>query len=179
MDPRIRFLGVGLDSRRAALAAAFDAVPAHLRELSPGEGHWSVARVLEHLAETERAVTPLVAGLLGKAASRSSGDPFVEDAFSRHVELPLFLDRSRRLEGSQPAGEMDASRAWAALERSRVELGQVVERGAGLRLEDVSRPHPFAGDLDLYQWIAFVGLHEARHAAQILEIVRRLKAGTA
>ncbi|MEA2712972.1 MAG: hypothetical protein QOK27_933, partial [Gemmatimonadales bacterium] len=32
--------------------------------------------------------------------------------------------------------------------------------------------HPLLGSLDLYQWILFVGQHEARHAAQIAELGR-------
>jgi hypothetical protein len=35
-------------------------------------------------------------------------------------------------------------------------------------------PHPALGDQNLYQWIAFVGAHESRHAAQIREIAAAL-----
>jgi hypothetical protein len=31
-------------------------------------------------------------------------------------------------------------------------------------------PHPALGVLDGYQWLAFVGTHELRHANQIREI---------
>jgi len=45
-----------------------------------------------------------------------------------------------------------------------------MDRGSGLRLEDVARDHPVGMSLTLYQWLAFVGYHELRHAAQIREI---------
>jgi hypothetical protein len=40
----------------------------------------------------------------------------------------------------------------------------------------VSWPHPRFGPLTGYQWIAFSGAHEARHAAQIREIAEQLRA---
>ena len=32
-------------------------------------------------------------------------------------------------------------------------------------------PHPLFGPLSAYHWFAFIAAHEARHAAQIREIV--------
>jgi hypothetical protein len=39
-----------------------------------------------------------------------------------------------------------------------------------LALGTLSMPHPLFGPLSAYHWLAFVGGHEARHAAQIREI---------
>ena len=36
----------------------------------------------------------------------------------------------------------------------------------------MTRPHPAGHELNGYQWIGFIGIHEARHAAQIDEIGR-------
>lgn len=155
--------------QREALASAYESTPPELRDTRPAEDRWSVAEVLEHLAQTERAVTGLLTQLLERAAPRPAAEAFSDDAFRRHVEMLGFLDRTRKLQGPQPTGKMSATDAWGELDRTRPELIEVVERGAGLRLEDISYAHPFAGDLDLYQWIAFVGLHEGRHAGQIRE----------
>jgi hypothetical protein len=171
MDPRLRLLRSALDAQREALASAYEATPPELRDARPAEDRWSVAQVLEHLVQTERAVTGLLTALIQRAEARPADEAFSEDAFRRRVEMPAFLDRTRKFQGSQPTGKMGATEAWAALGRTRSELIDVVERSAGLRLEDLSYAHPFAGDLDLYQWIAFVGLHEARHAEQIRGIV--------
>jgi hypothetical protein len=170
MDPRLRLLRSALDAQREALASAYEATPPELRDQRPAEGRWSVANVLEHLVQTERAVTGLLTGLIQRAEPRPADEPFPEDAFRRHVEMSEFLDRTRTFQGPQPTGEMSATEAWAELGRTRGELIAAVERGAGLRLEDHAYSHPFAGNLDLYQWIAFVGLHEARHAEQVREI---------
>ncbi len=74
---------------------------------------------------------------------------------------------------------MGATEALTALDGTRAALLAVLEGAGGRRLEDLSYQHPFAGNLDLYQWIAFVGLHEARHVAQIREIAARLAAPAA
>jgi hypothetical protein len=58
----------------------------------------------------------------------------------------------------------------AALAESRRELLSALDLADGLALGQISFPHPLIGPLDLYQWVLFVGQHEARHAAQIEEI---------
>jgi hypothetical protein len=176
VDPRIRFLQAELASQRADLRDALDSVARSLRAVAPGEGRWSVDLVVEHLARTERGVVRLLSGLIPEASPRASDPPFDPSGFALHVALPWAIDRSRRVRGSQPAGEMDAETAWAALQRSREELTMIIQAGGGLRLEDVHHSHPAGGELDVYEWIAFVVRHEARHAAQIREIAHELEA---
>jgi hypothetical protein len=85
--------------------------------------------------------------------------------------MPAFLDRSRKIQGSQPSGKVNGETAWQELEASRRELLLALERAADRRLEALSRPHPARPDpLNGYQWIAFIGLHEARHAAQLRDL---------
>jgi hypothetical protein len=45
-----------------------------------------------------------------------------------------------------------------------------VRSADGLALSEIVQPHPVLGPINLYQWIAFVGAHEARHAAQVMEL---------
>jgi uncharacterized damage-inducible protein DinB len=40
----------------------------------------------------------------------------------------------------------------------------------------VSVPHALLGPLTLYEWVLFVGQHEARHAGQVRDIARQLAA---
>lgn len=178
MDPRIAHLRSALECHRADLREAFQAVPTELYDRTPGDGAWSVARIVEHLAMTERAVTGLVAGFVARAEARPEGEPFDGDGFAEAMAMDFFLDRSRKVTGTQPPGEMDAPTAWATLGETRQALLAEMEKAEGRRLEALSHDHPATGlPLDTYQWIAFVGLHEARHAAQIREVVERLTAG--
>jgi hypothetical protein len=168
-DPRIGLLEQELTRRRAELASAFAAVPSASRDVVPGDGSWSVAMVVEHLARTDRSITRLLTRLIG-GVSRRTGDEFSRDELLRHIEMRWVLDRTRKLKGAQPSGRMSADEAWAALEDARRELLVALRGGDGLRLEDESVEHPAGMSLDGYQWIAFLALHEARHAAQIREI---------
>ncbi len=66
------------------LEGAFDAVPAALRQVSPGPGKWSVHEILDHLVESHRPALPQLESLLqgrmpetpAVPASLQSADPF-------------------------------------------------------------------------------------------------------
>jgi hypothetical protein len=49
-----------------------------------------------------------------------------------------------------------------------------VNANDGLAFGTVSMPHPDFGPSSAYHWFAFVGVHKARHAAQIREIADAL-----
>lgn len=175
MDPRIDILLAMLERHRNEVAEAYEAVPEELLEASPPDGGWSAAQVMEHLEETERMVTKLVARFVAGAAPRPADQALDEEEFRRSVSLPFFLDRSQKVQGMQPPGSLSVEDAWAALEASRQGLLGMLESARGLRLEDASFQHPFTGqELNAYQWIAFVALHEGRHAAQVREIKEAL-----
>jgi len=83
------------------------------------------------------------------------------------------LDRTRPImssESARPTGTLDAEAAWSALEHVHAKLVQTVRGSDGLALGTIAVPHPVLGPINLYQWISFVGGHEARHAAQIAEL---------
>lgn len=176
-DLRIDLLRSTLEARRAELTAAFEATEPASREVVPTEGGWSIAMVIEHLTQTEQAVAKALTAATPGLKPRSAEEFFDAPAFSSHLEMPAFLDRTRKLKLSQPSGSLSASEAWEALRASRRALFEALERGAGLRLEDFTRAHPAGGTLDGHQWVAFVGLHESRHAAQVAEIESRLLRG--
>ena len=53
---------------------------------------------------------------------------------------------------------------------------EVIRSTRGMPLGAVQQPHRILGELNLYEWIAFLGTHEARHAAQIRELAATLHA---
>lgn len=178
MDPRIDILLALLERHRAELAEAYEAVPEGLLETAPPGGGWSATQVTEHLEETERMVAKLFKSFVAGAEPRSAEQPLDEEEFRRSVSLPFFLDRSQKVQGMQPTGSLEAGGAWAALEASRRGLVGVLQEARGLRLEDASYQHPFTGqELNAYQWIAFIALHEGRHAEQLREITEALAGG--
>ncbi len=171
MDPRIDIVRELLDRHRRRLAEVFESIPADARGTRPDSGGWSPANLVEHLATSEQRITALISGMVDGAEPRDDDEDFDRAAFERSISMPFILDRSRRVEGTQPSGELGASEAWEALEASRRDLLEVLDRGQGMRLEDHTHDSPVTGEpMNAYQWLAFASLHEGRHALQLEEI---------
>ena len=180
MHPRTEELLRHLDASRVVLRAAVDAVPPTHRDTKPSPERWSVAETLEHLARVEEGITRLLALRLSEAQAAGLLQP-ERDASSVASTLnhELILDRRRQITAGErvlPRGEMDAARALVALDNARAKLRDLLIANDGLSLGVVSHPHPVLGSIDGYQWFLFIGLHEARHAAQIREISTQLGA---
>ena len=170
MDPRISILAGLLEGYRSDVQAAYESVPQNLLDVKSSDSGWSAANVIEHLATTERNVSGLISNFLAGADIRTD-EEFDETNFRREIDMPFFLNRTTPIRGSQPTGALSGSEAWEALMASRVTMMSTLEAASLRRLETFSRLHPATGNpLNGYQWLAFIALHEGRHAAQIAEI---------
>ena len=69
---------------------------------------------------------------------------------------------------------IDISEALEGLESSREALRAAVVSADGLSLGEIKHTHAILGELDLYQWLIFVGQHEARHRKQIERTLQSL-----
>ena len=178
MHPRIEEVINYLDGERSTLRGAVERVPPELRDKQPGPDRWSVAQVLQHLGLIEKRVGMSMAKWVGEA--RDSALRSETDTSSVMNSLPrqLIIDRSQRRnapEEVRPPGDIDAQAAWEALESTRDTLRSAFLSGDGLALSEVVQPHPVLGPINLYQWMLFVGSHEERHTAQIIEIAEQFK----
>ena len=177
MHPRIDELVEHLHASRADLRAAVDSVPAGRRRERPGVDRWSVAEVLEHVGLVEQRVADALTARLADAKAGGLAAETDTSSVLASFDVARILDRSRRFmtgEGSKPKAGLDVAAAWDALERSRDTLLQAATAGDGLALGELSSPHPVLGQLTMYEWLAFLGSHDARHAAQIREIGAQL-----
>lgn len=173
MHPRISELVEYADATRAALLEVAERIPADRFTDQPAPGRWSAAELLEHLARVESGCAHVIAKRAARA--RESGLAAERDESSmlgaldgRHV-----TDRSRKLTAPEivaPAGGFSRDGALDALAKSRDELRQAVAIADGLALGEVRHTHVVLGEIDLYQWILFVGQHERRHLPQLEEI---------
>lgn len=174
MHPRTRELLDYLDQQRVTLRAAFDAVPADARGREPAPGAWSPNAIVEHLGIVGRRVAKLLSTKIAEGRAAGLGPETSSEPVLPTVDTAYVLDRSMRRMAPpmvQPGG-VDSDAAWAALEQATVALRASMMEGDGLALGTLSHPHPLLGPISLYHWIAFVGAHEARHAAQIRECVQ-------
>lgn len=170
MHTRITEVLTFFAAQRAVLERSVAAVPPVLRTRRPAPERWSVAEVLAHVAVVEGRVVQLLRATIGSA--RDAGLPPERDtaAIVPTVDLARVLDRSRPITASpamHPPADADADAAWAALAARHEDLRALLAEADGLALGDVSAPNPVLGPMNAYQWVVFVGGHEARHAAQI------------
>jgi DinB family protein len=176
MQRRIRELLDYLDGQRAALRAAFDAVPPNLRDRPPAPGRWSTAGVVEHLALAETRAAGRIADRVATARAEGCAAEQSTDPVLPTLNLTYILDRTRRANAPEPLHPtgLDAVAAWAALEHAGAAARQAVQSGDDLALAAITIVHPFLGEMSVCQYIANVGTHEARHAGQIHEINSQL-----
>jgi len=180
--PRTTELLQHLEQNRAILREALDAAPLPLREQKPAPERWSVAEVLEHLAIVERQIGVLLQRGLRHATADGPLPPDTDlTPVVPTIDAARLLDREQRLQARepvQPSRGLRAEQAWQELDASRVALRYVVLAADGLDTTSIKAPHPFFGELTFHQWIAFVGFHEARHAAQIRATTAALSAAS-
>jgi hypothetical protein len=178
MHPRIQEILAHLDTTRAALEQAVAEVPASLHRNQPAPECWSVSEIIEHLGLVEGRIGQLLVGQLDVARAAGLGPERETSPVIPTFDLSQVVNRSPRItaqEASQPRAGLSTSSGWAILTERRRLLRDAVVAADGLALGTIRIPHPRFGDLDFYQWLVFVGGHEARHTAQIREVATAVK----
>ena len=139
----------------------------------PAADAWSVADLAEHLCITERRVMGLLTRLIEETELRGSGagtngfkafslEEYIEQAKGKKFSAPV---------GAQPREGLEISESIVRLRRTREELRSLQPRIESLDLSEATLPHPAFGPLNAYYWLAFVGLHEGRHLAQMERVM--------
>jgi hypothetical protein len=168
---RMQQLADYIDGQRGLLREAVDRVPPGLRQRRKDPDRWSAAEIVEHVALVEARITATLDAKLAEA-----GDLPLEQvggSVQEMFDVARVVDRGRRFktgEASEPKSVVSADSAWTKLDGTRRRLLELMRRCDGLNVSAITHPHPVFGPLNLYQWVAFVGAHDARHAAQIDEM---------
>lgn len=173
MHPRTKELLQYLDAQYDRLCAAVESVPRERWDVKPTPERWSVVEIIEHLSIVERRIGKAFTIRLAEAKSKGVGPEQDQRPILPTLDMDRVLDRTRKMIAPDmviPSGKVDADASWAALEQAHAALCAVISANDGLALGEVVYPHPLLGPMSVYQWIAFVGGHEARHAAQVLEL---------
>jgi hypothetical protein len=173
MHPRLEELVGHLDRHRAELRAAVASVPADRLATSPSDMQWSVLGVLEHLAIIEGRVGAALQRTINEARANGVGPETDDSPILPTLDTAPFTDRTKKIKTSevgQPKSGRSLAELWQALDQARETTRSVMRAADGMKLGEVTMPHPVFGALNLYAWFAWVGSHEARHAAQIREI---------
>ena len=159
-----------VEERRKELLQSFEGVAGdRLCRRTSDEG-WSVAEILDHLRMVEAGVARLITKRVGQAREAGLGEEKSTDSV-----LPTFEPHRSKLASAVlqspatvlPRANIDISEAVEGLEGSREALRAAAVSANGLSIGEIKHTHPVLGELDLYQWLVFVGEHEGRHRKQI------------
>ena len=116
-----------------------------------------------------------MSNLLKRArAENLASDPTPEGSelhSADHVFARMAEPRFQAPERVAPQSHLPLEASLERLKASRAKTLESVEELAGYDLRQLTFPHPFAGDLNAYQWMLMGGGHEFRHAEQIKRIV--------
>lgn len=177
MHPRLQELSDHFDRHRADLRAAVNSVPTEQHERAPSDGEWSVLGVLEHIAIVEGRVSAALQRTIDQARANGVSQETDDAPLLTTLGADVYLDRTKKIkasEAAQPKLAQSIDAIWRSLDETRDSIRGLMTAADGMKLTDVTMPHPVFGPLHLYKWFAFVGAHEGRHAAQIREIGARL-----
>ena len=154
----------------------------------PTDDAWSIAEIMEHLSIIETNMVRLIGMLLAKTesaaaaanagAGASAGDaattlsPRAFQPFSMEALIDTIKDKKLDApEQVRPGGQMALADSLTALRATRASLESLRPRLEAADLTAAAYPHPAWGDLNIAQWLAFIGLHEGRHLAQIKRLM--------
>jgi hypothetical protein len=160
-----------IDRTRARLFQSVEALTAEQQGFRPAPDRWSVAQLCDHLSIVEGNVLKLLGKVLAKAEEAGAPPP-TSDAPFAPVSIEEFVERTRGVkldapEAVRPADTRPVEESLAALRDSRAALHALRPRLERLDAHALRFPHPAWGPLNLYQWLLFLGAHEARHLDQV------------
>lgn len=169
-----------------ATRAEFDARVNHLSQAQldfrVAPDAWSLTQLGEHLRLVETGVARLINKVATQAAesSAASGGSNTEkfessESFLASLDYFPIENRTRRaIAPEQVAPPQDAiakQDLLSAMKQARVELLNAIKRIGDYDCRQLTFKHPFLGEINMYQWVLFIGKHERRHLAQADEIL--------
>lgn len=164
-----------LDKTRGKLTDTVSVLTDEQSGTLPAPERWSAAHIVEHLAKTEESLTRAVEKMLGKAeaenipATGTIEPPVSFAAIAAQAQGQKF----QAPEMLRPEGAATVAESLANLEKSRAALKALRPRLEAVDLSNAKFPHPAFGAMNLYYWLAFIGIHEMHHLKQIGEILAK------
>lgn len=174
-----------IEEVRARLVARVEPLDEEAQNFRPDEAAWTVAEIVEHLSVLEHKLSQLMTMMVGKVESVAAAGGGAAAGAGAHFK-PFSLDEyAARARGEKyiapaevrPRGGVALADSLARLKESRAALEALRPRIERADCAAATYPHPAFGPLNLYQWLAFIGIHEARHLAQIERLLADEGAG--
>lgn len=174
MQERLAEIMDFLEEKRKDLLRSFEGFDtAHIQTLAHGgePDRWSVAEIVEHLRMVESGIARLITKRVAQARADGLGSEksteSVMPTFDKYREMLESQGIMQSPPGVVPRADVGINEALSGLETSRADLRAAVNAVDGFSLGEIKHTHPILGELDLYQWLIFIGHHETRHRKQI------------
>jgi len=164
-----------LEAQRTALLRTLEGVPQEHLERSPGDGKWSVAQVILHLAMAEEGLM----NYIDKKRSVGGHAPVGLDAplrlglLTTALALPFKYKAPAVVAQVPTVGYGEACTRWEAVRARMAQTFRDIPEeliGHGLI------KHPTAGKFDLVQGMRFVHWHVKHHLPQVHRTVKAASA---
>lgn len=154
----------GLEEKRNQILDFLENVSEEQARTRPNGDSWSILEVLEHLYLIEHFVVTQMNKVIDKGpAQQADPKPLSQTPDRGHkVTAPEYLQPEGRFETIHDAKD--------ALETSREQTLFLIHNKDPELLQNRVMPHPAFGDMNLEQWVEFIGWHELRHLEQMKEI---------
>ena len=169
MQKRMVELTAYLDETRARLLETASSINPGFASIKPRANTWSAEQNMAHLTIVEERVEGLVTKSVAWAKANGIGPETSEESVMASLDRFGVADATFKFE-APPTVAPDAkpiAESLKSLTASRARLKEALREGDGIDLSQVKRTHLALGELDLYQWVLFVGQHEERHRRQI------------
>lgn len=163
-----------LEKSREKLISKVETLPPESENLRENGEGWTIREIVEHMSMVEERMLKVTQKLLARAqrdALPTDGLPPIPTEFLSKLEAA----RDRKLQAPEqmhPQGEQSVADSLAKLKKDRSVLAELRADIEKIDASAPTLPHPALGDLNLYQWIIMIGLHERRHLTQIERILR-------
>lgn len=171
-----------LDETRRRLYARVENLTDAQQSFRRTSDAWTASEIIEHLSITERQLLQLFQMMLTKleAAGAVRADGGANEDGGKLPAPVSIAELAAQAKGKKfeapdqirPSGRVPLATSLASLRETRAALQSLRPRLERLDGRAARYQHPVFGNLDLYQWLLFVGAHEDRHLRQIENIMQ-------
>jgi uncharacterized damage-inducible protein DinB len=171
----LRFFWWRLERRKAKLLESFEGWHPDWLVYRPSGKSWSVLQVLEHLAQSERALR--IQGL--RALEQMPEIPRLGERMSFFLflvllRLPIRLNVPRQLSFVQPGSPQSLSEVKERWQYERLLLAQFLLPRSNRELRQVAFRHPAVGAISLRDAVSFLLVHMSHHSYQLHRLRREV-----
>ena len=169
LHPRITEIVADLERAHRELVDTVISIPAEQREAKADGTQWTVAQNVEHLARVEDSIGRLMSKLIAQITASGARETEESSLLGSLDRLGIAVP-TVRVAAPERSHPMEGLPTAESLERFAVARGRMIDvlKGAsGLALTTATAPHPYFGELNVYQWAITSAQHTRRHICQI------------